>query len=546
MFVAALVLIVEFAVASTGALGYQQRFSVVRPCRALRLVPLLDLHPPLKVMIGHIWLSVFNLRDVVLMSLAFLIAVVLAAMLLFPAGTPEGDVVFRSFYVTFMELVYLFVGAVNFPDIMLPATIEMSRWYVLFFALFFVVMVMIVGNLMLAEIWNRYADILEADAVARIRNRRQAVGDAWLYLDVDNDSTLDRNEFMDAVLTVRRVRRTAWGLSPWMSVSELEWMSSALRHQDDQLCDPMVFVLWSIVDKDGNGEIDPGDFFSIVDVLLLSNSERARAAAAAARAVSYGSSRRRGTAARRRRRAGRAGHSRHIDRGVLARAASATHVIPRRHAEPLGAAADAPRRGRHAGCMALSFMYGGLLPQLRASEPRLPPRVELAMAALIFSAVSTALASPREGLSGLAVRRASSARLPRSCSGALRVLAVGLVGWSPPVVFRRHDLVRRVLGSLYAVHSDGLSRAATARERGATAARAVAARETRALWLRDLLRAPADGACGIAHCEPPADHRGGAPLRPAAAALPAHVRRRDLFLCDDRHGGLRRSPRPVR
>ena len=68
----------------------------------------------------------------------------------------------------------------------------------LFFALFFVVLVMIVGNLMLAEIWNRYADILEADAVAtRIRNRRQAVGDAWLYLDVDNDSTLDRNEFMD-------------------------------------------------------------------------------------------------------------------------------------------------------------------------------------------------------------------------------------------------------------------------------------------------------------------------------------------------------------
>ena len=439
MFVAALVLIVEFAVASTGALGYQQRFSVVRPCRALRLVPLLDLHPPLKVMIGHIWLSVFNLRDVVLMSLAFLIAFVLAAMLLFPAGTPEGDVVFRSFYVTFMELVYLFVGAVNFPDIMLPATIEMSRWYVLFFALFFVVMVMIVGNLMLAEIWNRYADILEADAVARIRNRRQAVGDAWLYLDVDNDSTLDRNEFMDAVLTVRRVRRTAWGLSPWMSVSELEWMSSALRHQDDQLCDPMVFVLWSIVDKDGNGEIDPSDFFSIVDVLLLSNSERAWRSGGGG-----------GTGGELWIEPspwdGRAAPAPREDAPDAAVTSTAAFWRARRErlsaSFPRATAAEAAGRRVPAalahgavtlGCMALSFMYGGLLPQLRSVvRSRACRRAsELAMAALIVSAVSTALASPREGSTGLAVCVALElgATAAFVLEALLRVLAVGLVGY---------------------------------------------------------------------------------------------------------------------
>ena len=179
-------------------------FKTYRFLRALRVVFLVDAQPLLKKLVRNCLSSIIALREVLLLSAAVIVFFSLTAIVVWPPGTTaEGATHFYSVHRAIMSFIFASMGAVNFPDIMLPAVNEDFRSSCLFFMTFMVLVVVWLLNLCLATVYQQYRSFLSRRSLHQHKTRRRALMSAFILLDVDGDDNIDRDEFLRAVKLVK-------------------------------------------------------------------------------------------------------------------------------------------------------------------------------------------------------------------------------------------------------------------------------------------------------------------------------------------------------
>ena len=166
-----------------------------------------------------------------------------------PATTAEGATHFYSVHRAIMSFTFASMGAVNFPDIMLPAVNEDFRSTCLFFMCFMVLVVVWLLNLCLATVYQQYRSFLSKRALHQHKTRRKALLSAFILLDTDSDKVIEKKDFLTAVRKVRD-----------------------LDEDDEKELD----FLWVQCDIDKDGTIDPHDFFSVCDILVCTVKKKSR------------------------------------------------------------------------------------------------------------------------------------------------------------------------------------------------------------------------------------------------------------------------------
>ncbi|GMI24143.1 hypothetical protein TrRE_jg8772, partial [Triparma retinervis] len=139
--------------------GYDS--GVPRYMRCFRVVFLVDAQPLLKRLVRNCLSSLIALREVLMLGSAIIIFFSLTAIVVWPPDTTaEGATHFYSIHRSIMSFVFASMGAVNFPDIMLPAVNEDYRSTCIFFMLFMILVVVWLLNLCLAVVYQQYRSFL--------------------------------------------------------------------------------------------------------------------------------------------------------------------------------------------------------------------------------------------------------------------------------------------------------------------------------------------------------------------------------------------------
>ena len=102
-------------------------------------------------------------------------------------GTTEGDVVLPTLHHRVINLLYLTLGAVNYPDVMLPSYIEQGSYYMIYFASFAVLYLFVFLSITFAVLYKFYTAAVDASREAR----QKALGDrlAIVYSIMDADES---------------------------------------------------------------------------------------------------------------------------------------------------------------------------------------------------------------------------------------------------------------------------------------------------------------------------------------------------------------------
>ncbi|GMH58289.1 hypothetical protein TL16_g02578 [Triparma laevis f. inornata] len=225
-------------------------YGTARFCRCLRVVYLVDAQPLLKRLVRNCLSSLIALREVLLLSAAVILFFSLTAIVVWPpATTAEGATHFYSLHRAIMSFTFASMGAVNFPDIMLPAVNEDFRSTCLFFMCFMVLVVVWLLNLCLATVYQQYRSFLSKRALHQHKTRRKALLSAFILLDIDSDKVIEKDDFLTAVRKVRDLDSD--------DAKELDF-------------------LWNQCDMDKDGTIDPHDFFSVCDILVCTVKKKSR------------------------------------------------------------------------------------------------------------------------------------------------------------------------------------------------------------------------------------------------------------------------------
>ena len=106
--------------------------------RCLRFVIIIDCSTQLKEMFLLMAAAMHGLVEVFTIFTMAIFFFVIGAIFLYPPDTAEGQEVFKSLHASIMQLIFLVIGSVNFPDVMLPAVIESGKQNQIFFALFLI------------------------------------------------------------------------------------------------------------------------------------------------------------------------------------------------------------------------------------------------------------------------------------------------------------------------------------------------------------------------------------------------------------------------
>ena len=98
--------------------------------------------------------------------------------------TTEGDLYIKDILNACIQLWYLFAGAVNFPDVMLPAFIQNDQWWyvilvILYFISFLMVSVFVLQNILIATVIEMHRDIEIRDIIARYLRKHLAFAAAF-------------------------------------------------------------------------------------------------------------------------------------------------------------------------------------------------------------------------------------------------------------------------------------------------------------------------------------------------------------------------------
>ena len=168
--------------------------------RILRAVILMDLYPAVRKLNNQFWNSISALKEIMLLGLVGLIFYVLAGLMMYPNadehskpvihGTSEGKEVFTSFHERTMQLVYLAFGAVNYPDVMLPAYVEDGSMALVYFVSCAIFFIYVFLNIALAVIYNRYTQDREDDIVRQNAKRHIAMALAYQVIDENGSKTI--------------------------------------------------------------------------------------------------------------------------------------------------------------------------------------------------------------------------------------------------------------------------------------------------------------------------------------------------------------------
>lgn len=216
--------------------------------RSLRIIFLVDSLNILKRLIRNTLSSLIALREVLMLGASMITFFALTAIIVWPPlTTAEGATHFYTIHRSIMTFTFASMGAVNFPDIMLPAVNEDYRATCIFFILFMVIVVVWLLNLCLATVFQQYRSFVHKRWLQRYETRRNALLCAFILLDVDGNGRIEKQDFVDAVTVVKN-----------------------LDKEDVHECD----YLWKHCDVDGDGVLDGGDFFHICDVLVCNVKER--------------------------------------------------------------------------------------------------------------------------------------------------------------------------------------------------------------------------------------------------------------------------------
>eukprot|EP00518_Triparma_eleuthera_P007996 CAMPEP_0182489940 /NCGR_PEP_ID=MMETSP1319-20130603/49155_1 /TAXON_ID=172717 /ORGANISM="Bolidomonas pacifica, Strain RCC208" /LENGTH=781 /DNA_ID=CAMNT_0024692065 /DNA_START=103 /DNA_END=2445 /DNA_ORIENTATION=- len=226
-------------------------FKTARFCRTLRVIFLVDAQSVLKRLVRNCISSLIALREVLLLlSTAVIAFFSLTAIVVWPPGTTaEGATHFYSVHRAIMSFIFASMGAVNFPDIMLPAVNEDFRSSCVFFMTFMVLVVVWLLNLCLATVYQQYRTLITKRALHKHMTSRKVLLSAYVLLDTDGDKVINKEDFLDAVMLVKD-----------------------MEDEDKRELD----FLWEKCDLDKDGKIDEHDFFSVCDILVCNVKTKLR------------------------------------------------------------------------------------------------------------------------------------------------------------------------------------------------------------------------------------------------------------------------------
>ena len=140
-----------------------------------------------------------------------------------------------------MTFTFSTLGAVNFPDIMLPTVNEEDPMTSLFFVIFMLIIVVWLLNLCLAVVYQQYTNHVHKRWLHRYKTRRTGLLSAFILLDKDRDMHIEKEDFLAAVKKVKNLS------------------------DDDGF---ILEYLWEKCDSDHNGYIELEDFNNICDLLV--------------------------------------------------------------------------------------------------------------------------------------------------------------------------------------------------------------------------------------------------------------------------------------
>eukprot|EP01050_Picozoa_sp_SAG11_P006199 SAG11_NODE_472_length_9191_cov_5.863851_1_plen_1268_part_00 len=181
--------------------------------RMLRAYLLLDIYPNVRQLFDQFINALKALKELSLLGMVGLIFYVLAGLMMYPVpdetstppimGTSQGATVFVDLHARIMQLLYLTIGAVNYPDVMLPAYVEDGNWALLYFGSFAILFIFVFLNIALAVIYQRYTQDREEDIVEQNAKRHVALALAYQTIDQDDSKSIDRTEFMNFMKVYR-------------------------------------------------------------------------------------------------------------------------------------------------------------------------------------------------------------------------------------------------------------------------------------------------------------------------------------------------------
>ena len=166
--------------------------------RSLRVFYLVDCLKVLKRLTRNVVSTVVALREVFLLWVAITSFFALTAIVVWPPReTVQGAVYFKSLHRAIMTFTFATIGAVNFPDILLPTVNEESISTSFFFVLFMLIIVVWLLNLCLAVVYQQYINhvhkVSERSERALRKTRILAMDLAkWLQTATSTTKTLTR------------------------------------------------------------------------------------------------------------------------------------------------------------------------------------------------------------------------------------------------------------------------------------------------------------------------------------------------------------------
>ena len=144
---------------------------------------------------------------------------------------------------SYMELLYLLFGSVNYPDVQIPAQLTINIFFLLYFVVFLIIGIMFL-NMMLAQVfegWKEGAGTLLMHATKR---QRVALIECFILMDKDSSGSVDFSEFKTVV--------------------------SAIRPDENR---DLFKVMFSRLDKNEDNELDLDDFMNICNELWLDEKD---------------------------------------------------------------------------------------------------------------------------------------------------------------------------------------------------------------------------------------------------------------------------------
>jgi hypothetical protein len=193
--------------------------------RLLRPYLVLDCHSGVRHLHAQCVKALKALKELMVLMLVCLLFFVLAGLMMYPTpggavkeevagqghvrGTSQGDVVFQDMWYRVAQLVYLTFGAVNYPDVMLPAYIEDGSMSLLYFLPAIVIFLFLFLNVVLAVVYSGYTEDRNQLIVEDGAKRCVALTLAFTVV-AGREKHIDRHTF-DALLTAIRTLETKYG-----------------------------------------------------------------------------------------------------------------------------------------------------------------------------------------------------------------------------------------------------------------------------------------------------------------------------------------------